>query len=67
VPLKPQGQETAACCVQPAGKDNGHGTRTFTKDEIAKRAYAIWEREGKKPGLDQQNWDKAIKELSSGR
>jgi hypothetical protein len=33
-------------------------------DEIARRAYEIYEREGRQPGTELQNWLKAEAELS---
>ena len=34
--------------------------------EIAKRAYAIWEREGRPHGRDFDHWLKAEREMKSG-
>jgi hypothetical protein len=36
-----------------------------TPEQIAQRAYEIWEREGKVMGRDQEHWSQAIAELSS--
>ena len=36
---------------------------TPTYDEIAQRAYAIYEREGRQPGRDVENWLQAEIEL----
>jgi hypothetical protein len=37
----------------------------FTEKEIALRAHLIYLREGSVDGLDEQNWFKAIKELTA--
>jgi len=37
-----------------------------TPEQIARRAYEIWEGEGKAPGKDQEHWFQAISELTSG-
>lgn len=37
-----------------------------THEQIAQRAYAIFEKSGKILGRDQQNWLQAEKELSAG-
>jgi len=36
-----------------------------THEQIAQRAYAIFEQSGRIPGRDQQNWLQAEKELSA--
>jgi hypothetical protein len=38
---------------------------TITQQEIAQRAYKIWEREGKVTGRDQEHWFQAIVELTA--
>lgn len=35
----------------------------ITKDQIAERAFAIWEHEGKPHGRDQEHWERAEAEL----
>ena len=41
--------------------------RTIVSDAlIAKRAYAIWEKQGRPHGRDQDHWRQAHEELSSG-
>ena len=47
-------------------KAAGHGTRPAgapTYEQIAVRAYEIWERQGKPEGLQMENWLQAEKEL----
>ena len=39
---------------------------TITHEQIAQRAYKIWEREDKIRGRDQEHWFQAIAELTSG-
>jgi hypothetical protein len=36
---------------------------TITYEQIAERAYQIWEREGKPKGRDQEHWTRAEDEL----
>lgn len=38
-----------------------------TREEIARRAYALFEQSGRIPGRDMQNWLAAEAELSSAR
>ena len=38
---------------------------TITHQEIAQRAYTIWEREGKVTGRDQEHWFQAIAEFTA--
>jgi hypothetical protein len=35
-------------------------------DKISKRAYEIWESEGRQPGRDQDHWFRAQSEIGSG-
>jgi len=37
-----------------------------TQEEIAARAYEIYEREGRQPGHDLENWLRAEAELTGG-
>ena len=39
---------------------------TITYEQIAQRAYEIWEREGKPEGKEQEHWFKAEEELREG-
>jgi Protein of unknown function (DUF2934) len=39
----------------------------INKDEIARRAYEIWESRGCPPGDGRDNWDAALAELLSAR
>lgn len=36
---------------------------SLTNDDIARRAFEIWERNGRPEGRDQEHWDQAEKEL----
>jgi len=56
-------------------KTNGTATRAAAEepmkaspsaDDIARRAYEIYEREGRQPGTELQNWLKAEAELGVG-
>ncbi len=38
---------------------------TITYEQIAQRAYEIWEREGKPEGKEQEHWLRAEEELRS--
>ena len=38
-----------------------------TDDEIGRRAYAIWEREGRPHGREREHWNQAEKELQAER
>ncbi len=38
-------------------------TQMINKDQIAERAFQIWEREGQPHGRDQEHWQKAEAEL----
>ena len=40
-------------------------SNTFTHEQVAQRAFEIWEREGKIEGRDQEHWFLAIAELTS--
>ena len=40
-------------------------TKELSREEISTRAYFIWEREGKPTGRAQENWAKALAELSA--
>ncbi|MBZ9920832.1 MULTISPECIES: DUF2934 domain-containing protein [unclassified Mesorhizobium] len=36
------------------------------KEELIKRrAYEIWEREGRPPGREQEHWDQAVQEIEA--
>ena len=37
---------------------------TASYDDIARRAFEIWERNGRPEGRDQEHWDQAEKEVS---
>ena len=53
-----------------AGTANPAGSRsaqTFSSDEIAQRAYEIYEREGRKDGRDMDHWLQAERELRDER
>ncbi len=59
--------EPEAKTAAPAKKSvdvQGNGSRPPTHEEIAKKAYEIWQREG---GSEQENWAKAEKELLAAR
>ena len=43
----------------------GVGSLTITHEQIAQRAYKIWEREGKIRGRDREHWFQAIAQLNS--
>jgi hypothetical protein len=47
-----------------ATQDEELAVRELIHDLIARRAYEIWEREGKAEDLDQQHWFQAIAELT---
>ena len=38
-------------------------THLITRDQIAERAFEIWEHEGKPDGRDQEHWERAEAEL----
>jgi len=40
---------------------------TLSHDEIANRAFAIWQRKGRPVGRDAENWKQAEKELLAER
>lgn len=44
-----------------------NGTNGPTHEEIAQRAYEIFERSGRKPGRDLENWLAAESQLSATR
>ena len=46
---------------------NGGSTNQFNSDEIAQRAYQIFEREGRMDGRDMEHWLQAERELRSER
>lgn len=49
-------------------KSNGNlQTNNISQDEIAKRAYEIYERNGCQPGRDVENWLAAEAELSAAQ
>lgn len=49
-----------------AKPNNGHSeTKGITHDEIAKRAYAIYEKNGCQSGHDRENWLAAEAELKA--
>jgi hypothetical protein len=43
---------------------NGAGTASATDEQIARRAYEIYEREGRQPGRELENWLRAEAELT---
>ena len=45
----------------------GNSTNQFNSDEIAQRAYQIFEREGRMDGRDMEHWLQAERELRSER
>ena len=49
----------------PAGKSTQN--ETFSSDEIAARAYQIYEREGRSDGRDMDHWLRAERELREER
>jgi hypothetical protein len=50
--------------ANPAGS---HSAQTFSSDEIAQRAYEIYEREGRADGRDMDHWLQAERELREER
>jgi hypothetical protein len=43
------------------------GAMTISYEDIARRAYEIWEREGRPAGNEQENWGRAEEELRQER
>jgi Protein of unknown function (DUF2934) len=43
----------------------GHGVVAFGHDDIAARAYEIWQARGGKEGSPEEDWFRAVKELRS--
>ena len=49
---------------QSNGKPQEPGSRTFGKADVARRAYEIWEREGRPHGHDWDHWLAAEREIA---
>lgn len=51
--------------IEKSSDSNGKG-RTPTNEEIARRAYEIWQRDGCPDGCEQAHWYQAERELAKG-
>ena len=60
---KPARNEHSNGGGRPLGAEIRRATSTPTYDDIAQRAYQIYEREGRLPGRDIENWLQAENEL----
>jgi hypothetical protein len=49
----------------PQSGTTGHGVIAFGHDEIAARAYKLWQARGGVPGSPDEDWFRAVKELRS--
>jgi hypothetical protein len=47
------------------GGTTGHGVLAFTHEDIAARAYSLWEARGCPEGSSDEDWFRAVKELRS--
>src|ERR1700744_4990476 len=47
------------------GGTTGHGVHAFPHDDIAARAYSLWEERGCPDGSADEDWFQAVKELRS--
>ena len=63
-PGKPARKEGRNGAGRGAGNELGNGApRSVTYEQIAARAYEIYEREGRQPGRELENWLRAEAEL----
>ena len=75
--VEPTGANSGPVLPQSRGNGNGHddaetdragaGNALFSSDEIAERAYQIFEREGRMDGRDMEHWLQAEGELRAER
>ncbi len=59
------GNQIASVCLAKPAFFCGGRSWTPSHQEIAEKAYAIWEQDGRQAGTDEQNWRRAI-ELMNG-
>ena len=55
-----------AASGQAAPHDGPTSVEAITREQIAKRAYEIWQRCGSPPGTEQENWLEAERQLATG-
>ncbi len=56
--------DTAARVQAAAPQDGATSVETITREQIAKRAYEIWQQRGYPPGTEQENWREAERQLA---
>ena len=61
------GANTDRAIERPKGGNGGNSGTVFSSDEIAARAYQIFEREGRMDGRDMDHWLQAEQELRRER
>jgi hypothetical protein len=64
---KTNGTGTRAAAEEPMKATQSMASASPSADDIARRAYEIYEREGRQPGTELQNWLKAEAELGVGK
>jgi hypothetical protein len=57
---------TAARGQAAAPQDRATGIEAITHEQIAKRAYEIWQQRGYPPGTEQENWLEAERQFATG-
>ena len=57
---------TAARGQAAAPQDGATGIEAITHEQIAKRAYEIWQQRGYPPGTEQENWLEAERQFATG-
>jgi hypothetical protein len=58
-------QQAKRKAAPAAAKQATEAKRTPTSDEVAARAYAIWEENGCPEGTEQEDWYQAERELAA--
>jgi len=56
--------DTAARVQTTAPQDGATSCAAITREQIAKRAYEIWQQRGHPPGTEQENWLEAERQLA---
>lgn len=64
---KPNGTSARSAATELKTMASPRASARPTDEEIAARAYEIYEREGRQPGRDLENWLQAEAELSSAK
>ncbi|AIC31555.1 hypothetical protein IE4771_PE00331 (plasmid) [Rhizobium etli bv. mimosae str. IE4771] len=60
-----KGKTPRQAMQEPAGQSIGSQAATTREDNIRKRAYSLWEKEGRPEGKHQDHWTRAEHELDA--